>query len=134
MQVRDSKKRQRSLADTQYYVLSVVQYNLSNIDLVSPCIFNITLSPSTVSPLTALHNILVLLSSCNALAVNTLLILPLPRVTWKCWLNPLLTMFELAAEVSLTLKIISSATASQVKLTVELSVVLTDWGLSVISI
>ena len=76
----------------------------------------------------------VLLLSSNALADNTLLTLPPLRLSINCWLNPLLTTSTLAAEVSLTRKIIISTTASHVKLTVELRVLLTDWGWTVISI
>ena len=76
---------------------------------------------------------LVLLLSSNALANNTLLFLPPLRVFCICWVNPLLTICTLDTDISLTLKLISSATASQVKLTVELRVVLTDWGWTVIS-
>ena len=85
--------------------------------------------------LIALHTILVLLLSNNALANNTLLFIPSLRVFCGCWLNPLITIFRLDADSSLTLKMIWTAAAvSQVKLTVELRVVLTDWGWSVISV
>ena len=69
---------------------------------------------------------LVLLLSLNALANNTLLFLPSLRSFCACRKNPLFITSTLAADVSLTLKSISPATASQVKLTVELRVVLTD--------
>ena len=81
----------------------------------------------------ALHNILVLLLSCSASANNTLLFLPSLRVFCGCWLNPLFIISASDAALPLTLKLISTATASQVKLTVELRVVLTDWGWTVIS-
>ena len=87
----------------------------------------------TISELIALHNILVLLLSCNALANNALPTLPSLRVFCGCWLNPLFITSVSNADSSLTLKLITSATASQVKLTVELRVVLTDWGWTVIS-
>ena len=86
------------------------------------------------SELIALHDILVLLLSISALANNTLLFIPPLRGSWGCWVNPLSTTSTLAAEPLLTRKIIVSVTASQVKLTVELRVVLTDWGWTVISI
>ena len=58
---------------------------------------------------------LVLLLSSNALANSILFNLPQLRVYAGCWVNPLLLIFALAAEISLTLKIISSATASHLK-------------------
>ena len=76
---------------------------------------------------------MVLLLSCNALANNTVLFLPSMRVSINCWVNPLLAISTLVAGIPLTLKSIRSATASQLKLTVELRVVLTDWGLTIIS-
>ena len=82
----------------------------------------------SVSELIALHDMLVLLLLTSAWAIKTLLTsLPL-RVTCSCCLNPFLTICLLDAELSFTRKSIRSATASQVKLTVELRVVLTDWG------
>ena len=71
--------------------------------------------------------------SSNALANNTLLLLPPLRVFCGSWVNSLLTIITSDADLSLTQKIISLATASQVKLPVELTVVLTDWGWTVIS-
>ena len=89
----------------------------------------------TICESIAVHDILVLLLSISALATNTLLFLPSLRVLCGCWINPLLTISIFDADSSLTLKLISSATASQVKLTVELRVVLlTDWGWTVISV
>ena len=80
------------------------------------------------------HDILVLLLSFNALADN-ILINTLPLSDSDCRVNPLLVTFGLAAEILLTLKEIATAeVALQVKLTVELRVILTDWGLTVISI
>ena len=81
----------------------------------------------------AVHDILVLLLSSNALANNTLLCLPSLRVFCGCWTNPLFMITVLDADSPSILKIISSATAPQVKVTVELRVVLTDWGWTVIS-
>ena len=82
----------------------------------------------------AAHDILVLLLSSNALANNTLLFLLSLIIFCGCWINPLFIITVSDADSPLTLKIISSATASQVKLTVELRVVLTDWGWTAISI
>ena len=84
------------------------------------------MSLHTISELITLHDMLVLLLSSNALAINTLLIVSLLRLSISCWINPLFIMSLLAADLLLTLKLIVSATASQVKLTVELRVVLTD--------
>ena len=86
----------------------------------------------TITELLALHDILVLLLSSNAVANNFPLNLSPLRDSVGCWINPLFITFASVADVSLTLKVISSATASQVKLTVELIVVLTDWGWTVI--
>ena len=67
-----------------------------------------------------------LLLSLNALANNTLLFLPSLRAFCGCCAKPLFIISASDADIYLTLKSISSATASQVKLTVELRVVLTD--------
>ena len=87
-----------------------------------------------LSELIALHDILVLLLWLSASANNTLLTFPPVRVTWFCWLNPFGIISLLDAVILLTRKSIRSATASQVKSTVELRVVLTDWGWTVISV
>ena len=76
---------------------------------------------------------LVLLLSVNASADNNLNLPPL-RDFVGFWINPLAITFTRVADKSFTLKLISSATASQAKLTVELIVVLTDWGWFVISV
>ena len=88
----------------------------------------------TVSEAIALHDILVLLLSSNAAANNTLLHLTLPISSTPCWVNPLLITSETNARIPSTRKVMSTVLASQVKSTVELRVVLTDWGWTVISV
>ena len=105
-------------------------YNIS-----SPCILNTAMLLFTfIEEPYALHDILVLLLSFNALANNTLLTLPPLRVNAGCWINPLLKTSPMSAELPFTWMSTRSAKASQVKLTVELRVVLTDWGWTVISV
>ena len=81
----------------------------------------------------ALHDILVLLLSFNALANNTLLHLLPMRVSVDCSWNPLLSIILRDAISLLTSNTIKETSASQVK-TVELRMVLTDWRWTMISI
>ena len=113
---------------------SIYHNNMTSITLAhSPCILNTVMSLSTISePLTSLHDILVLLLSSNAIANNICLFLPL-ELSPDVSVHPLL--FTSDTDILLIRRwIISSGTASQVKLIVELRVVLTDRGWTVISI
>ena len=84
--------------------------------------------------LNALHDILVLLLSLNAIANSTFLFLPPSRHSSSCWSNPLLKVSMRLADVLFTWKSSCEALASQMKLTVELIVVLIDCGWTIISI
>ena len=57
-----------------------------------------------ISELTALHDILVLLLSCNALADKCLSTLPSLRRVAGCSLNPLSITLSILADISLILK------------------------------
>ena len=74
----------------------------------------------------ALHDILVLLLSSNASANNVLLHLLSLRVSVDCCRNPLLSIIFRDASSLLTLNTMKETSASQVKETVELRMVLTD--------
>ena len=87
-----------------------------------------------ISESIALHDILVLLLSSNASTINTLLHLLSLRVSVDCCWNPLLSIILRDASSLLTSNTIKETSASQVKETVELRMVLTDWGWTRISI
>ena len=82
----------------------------------------------TISEIIALHDILVLLLSSYAIASNTLLNVPLPRLFTGCSINPLFLTSSANARVPSTRKVMSRVLASQVKLTIELRVVFHDSG------
>ena len=82
----------------------------------------------------ALQDILVLLLSSNAIANNTLFHLLSLRVSIDSSWNPLVSIISRDASSLLTSNIMKETSASQVKETVELRMVLTDWGWTRISI